>query len=296
MAKMNIVLSVSGGGILGIGPAQFLKRLEADLGKTSYETFSAFGGTSTGAIIAGALDEGIPADEIVTLYKEKGDKIFKGWSWKDKLRNLNKPLPKYDNSELKSILKELLKGKCSDWGKEIFIPAVDMVSCRNPEKVFDRGDKDIDKWFAVLASTSAPTYFMPAGSDSNWIDGGMVANNPVACTVAGYRNKSGKAKFRALHLETGMLVDRKGSGGNKSLLGWGTYVLNNFVARSETSQTYIAKAMLGEENVFVAQPVTERKYSMDDLTVVSEVQDTWDKYYDTVKDELLKFVRQDSRG
>ncbi len=290
MAKQSVILSVSGGGILGVGPAQFMKRLEADLKKKSNEQFEAFGGTSTGAIIAGALDEGISASDLVALYKEKGDKIFKSWSWKDKMKNLNKPLPKYDNSELKKILKELMPGKCSDWKKDIFIPAVDMISVMNPEKVFDKGDTDVDKWFAVLASTSAPTYFMPAGTDKNWIDGGMVANNPIACATAGYKKKSGKSKFRVLHLETGMLPDVKGKGGNKNLVKWGTYILENFVARSETSQTYIAEAIVGEDNVFVAQPLVAKKYAMDNLDNVDEIIGIWDDYYDTVKQEVLKFV------
>lgn len=119
MAETDVILSVSGGGILGVGPAQFLKRLEASIGRSCQDMFQAFGGTSTGAIIAAACDQGVPASRIVELYKEKGSSIFKGWSWKDKLANLNKPLPKYDNSELKELLKELLPGKCSRFPKDI---------------------------------------------------------------------------------------------------------------------------------------------------------------------------------
>lgn len=290
MAKSDVVLSVSGGGILGVGPAQLLARLEKSVGRSCQDMFQAFGGTSTGAIVAAACNQGIPAGQIVELYKEKGSSIFKGWSWKDKLANLNKPLPKYDNSELKALLKEILPGKCSKFPKDIFIPAVDMVSARKPEKVFDRGDSDIDKWFAVLASTSAPTYFMPAGTERNWIDGGMVANNPVAITTAGYKKRSGKSKFRVLHLETGMLVDKQGTGGNKSLLKWGQYILENFVARSEPSQTYIARAIVGDDNVLEVKPVVPHGYPMDDLENVDEIAGIWDAWFDMHEDELRKFV------
>lgn len=291
-SKLDIVLSVSGGGILGVGPAHFLKRLEADLGKELNTVFNGMGGTSTGAIIAGAVDEGISAAEIEKLYKEKGKSIFKKYTYMEKLKALNKPLPKYNNAELKKMLQEMLKGTCSEWKHEIFIPSVDMISVKNPEKVFDRGDKDVAKWFAVIASTSAPTYFMPAGKDENWIDGGMVANNPIAITTAGYKKRTGKNKFKVVHLETGMMVDKKGEGGNKNIVKWGTYVLENFVARSETSNTYIAKAIVGDENVFVAQPVVKHGYAMDNLDNVDEVIDIWDKYYDSVKDELLAFINK----
>ena len=288
--KLDKVLSVSGGGILGVGPAHFLARLEKDLGKQLNVVFNGMGGTSTGAIIAGAVDEGIPAEQIESLYKEKGSSIFKKYTYMEKLKALNKPLPKYNNDELKKMLQELLSGVCSEWKKEIFIPSVDMISINNPEKVFDKGDSGIPKWFAVLASTCAPTYFMPAGSDQNWIDGGMVANNPVAITTAGYKKRAGKNKFKVLHLETGMKINKKGEGGNKNLVSWGKYVLENFVARSETTCTYIAKEIVGEDNVFVAQPVVEHGYAMDNLDNIDEIIEIWDKYYDDVKEDLLKFL------
>lgn len=292
MAKLDIVLSVSGGGILGVGPAHFLARLEKDLGKKLNVVCKGFGGTSTGAIIAGALNEGISAEEIEKLYKEKGKSIFKSWTYLEKLKALNKPLPKYNNAELKSMLKDMLKGVCSEWKNEIFIPAVDMISVKNQEKVFDKGDNDIPKWFAVLCSTSAPTYFMPAGSSENWLDGGMVANNPAAITTAGYKKRSGKSNFKVIHLETGMLIDRKGEGGNKNLLGWGKYIIENFVARSETTNTYIAKAIVGEDNLFNAQPIVEHGFPMDDLSHIDEIVEIWDKYYDEVKDDLIKFIKK----
>lgn len=292
MAKVDVVLSVSGGGILGVGPAHFLARLEKDLGKKLNVVFDGMGGTSTGAIIAGAVNEGISAEEIEKLYKEKGKDIFKKYTYMEKIKALNKPLPKYNNAALKEMLKEMLKGACSEWKKEIFIPSVDMISIKNQEKVFDKGDKDIPKWFAVLASTCAPTYFMPAGKDENWIDGGMVANNPIAITTAGYKKRAKKNKFKVVHLETGMMVNRKGEGGNKNLVKWGTYILENFVARSETTNTYIAKAIVGEDNVFVCQPIVEHGYPMDNLDNIDEIVEIWDKYYDSVKDNLKKFLEE----
>lgn len=294
--SMDTGLSISGGGILGVGPAHFLARLEKDLGKKSlYDTFAAFAGTSTGAICAGALAEKVTAENLEKLYKDNGKKIFKSWNRFSPMSHLLvKNAPKYDNSELKVILQDILKGCFAEWKKEVFIPAFDMLSVSNPEKVFDRGDKDIPKWFGILASTSAPTYFMPAGSDENWIDGGMFANSPVEILQAGYKKRTGKGegKFKILSLETGMTLNVAGEGGNKSLLGWGEYILSDFVARSEKSETYKAKANLGEENVFVVSPVVTKKYQMDKLENIDEIIKIWDKEYDKVKDDLLKWLKR----
>lgn len=293
---MDTGLSISGGGILGVGPAHFLSRLEKDLGKTSlYDTFSAFAGTSTGAICVGALAEGIKANDLEKLYKENGKKIFKKWNRFSPISHLLVThAPTYDNAELKVILQNMLKGSFSEWKKEVFVPAFDMISISNPEKVFDRGDKDIPKWFGVLASTSAPTYFMPAGKDENWIDGGMFANSPVEILQAGYKKRTGKGegKFKILSLETGMTVTEKGEGGNKSLIGWGEYILSDFVARSERSETYKAKANLGEDNVFVVSPQVTHKYKMDKLENIDEVVKIWDAEYDKVKNDLLKWLKK----
>ncbi|MCQ2210255.1 MAG: patatin-like phospholipase family protein [Paludibacteraceae bacterium] len=291
MAKKDVILTISGGGILGVGPAHFLKRLEEDMKKPLNKVFKGYAGTSTGSIIVAAINEGISTDEIEKLYKEKGKEIFKPWTWLEKVKALNKPLPKYNNAELKKMLKELLNGTCAEWKQEIYIPSIDMISSKNTEKVFDRGDKDIPKWFAVIASTSAPTYFMPAGSDENWLDGGLSANNPVAIGTAGYKKHTGKDDFKVVHIETGMLNAKKGKGGNKNLLDWGKYILKNFVARSESTNTYIAKEIVGEENVFVCEPTTTKSFEMDDLKCVDEVIKIWDEYYESVKKDLIKFLK-----
>ncbi len=68
------VLSVSGGGLLGVIPAAMLARWEA-LGRQVHgdgyrlsDSFDLVGGTSTGAIIATAVALGLPAQRIVDFY------------------------------------------------------------------------------------------------------------------------------------------------------------------------------------------------------------------------------------
>ncbi|MEX0340085.1 MAG: patatin-like phospholipase family protein [Arenibacterium sp.] len=77
------VLSVSGGGLLGVIPAAFLVRYEA-LGKAAYgasyrlnHSFDLVGGTSTGAVIATGLALGMSADQIAGFYLRDVPKGFR---------------------------------------------------------------------------------------------------------------------------------------------------------------------------------------------------------------------------
>ena len=76
------LLSIDGGGIRGIIPALALLKLEQTTGKPARESFSFVAGTSTGALLASAIAAGIPASQIVEIYKNRIRDIFKpGKPW-----------------------------------------------------------------------------------------------------------------------------------------------------------------------------------------------------------------------
>ena len=118
-----LTISVAGGGALGIGPLQFLCRLEQDLGKKIPLISAAYAGTSTGSIIAAGLNEGYSAHELFELYKKNLKAIFTKYSW---YKRLNPKCPTYDNSKSKDLLKEKFKGTIGDWKKPIYIPTTVM--------------------------------------------------------------------------------------------------------------------------------------------------------------------------
>ncbi|MEM0970398.1 MAG: patatin-like phospholipase family protein, partial [Verrucomicrobiota bacterium] len=83
--RTYLIIQVDGGGIMGITPARLLCELEtAILSRDSFgqrrlrDAVSICSGTSTGAIIAGAIAAGVPASELSRFYEEDGYALFRG--------------------------------------------------------------------------------------------------------------------------------------------------------------------------------------------------------------------------
>ena len=67
---MKRILQIDGGGIMGVIPSTVLASLEEKLSnKPLCKCFDLITGTSTGAIIGGAIAAGVPAKEIASIYK-----------------------------------------------------------------------------------------------------------------------------------------------------------------------------------------------------------------------------------
>lgn len=106
------LLSLDGGGIRGVITLQVLAELERQLKEKSGrgedfrlgDYFDYIGGTSTGAIIAACLAFGLPVKDIIKLYDDLGQKMFK------KPRNPLKMLwYKYLSEPLEGQLKGIFK-------------------------------------------------------------------------------------------------------------------------------------------------------------------------------------------
>ncbi len=74
---MKRILQIDGGGIMGVIPSTVLASLEEKLSnKPLCKCFDLITGTSTGAIIGGAIAAGVPAKEIASIYTDKGKELF----------------------------------------------------------------------------------------------------------------------------------------------------------------------------------------------------------------------------
>lgn len=285
----NLAISVNGGGALGIGPLAFMCRLEQDIGKSLSARSFAFAGTSTGAIIAACLAEGKSGHDTFELYRKNLKSIFTKYPW---YKRMTAGCPTYDNSNLKKLLQQNLAGTCSDWKKPVFITTT-FMNGPSVEKVWDTGDVSVPKWFAVLTSTAAPTYFdIIVDNGKSYGDGGLFANDPIMTLQAGL-TKAGKKNYRILSFDTGMTVPNTDCG-NKTLLGWGEYILKNWVARAGMSNYYEACANLGEENVFRVSPSIPKPIEMDDTSdkTVQKVIGLWEAEYEKRRKEVLDFMNK----
>lgn len=289
MGTKQLCISVGGGGALGIGPLAFMCRLEQDFGNKLCNMSAAFAGTSTGSIIAACLAEGMSAHDIFELYKGNLKKIFTKYPW---YKRALPTCPTYDHTNLKNLLKNKLTGKISRWTKPIFIP-VTFMNGESVEKVWDLGDKDVDKWFAVLTSCAAPTYFdVIEKNGKSYCDGGMWANSCTDVLLAG-QFKQGHRDIKILNFNTGMETPNT-EHGNQTLAGWAEYIFSDWIARSSKSPIYVAQSILGKDYVFDASPSYKKKLDMDDVSDknINRVIDIWQKYYESVKNDLKKFMNR----
>lgn len=190
------ILSLSGGGFLGLYTAAFLAELEERSGRRLNECFDLFAGTSIGGIIALGLAAGRSATEIRDAFIEHGPKIFPNGAPRSKsawlarlVRNL--PAPLYSPAPLKETIAHIVGADTcmSDLLRPVVVPAVNLT--KGGPKVFKTGHHErfvLDWRLKVadvgLATSAAPTYF-PAHriGDELYADGGMFANSPDMIAV-----------------------------------------------------------------------------------------------------------------
>ena len=184
------ILSIDGGGIKGIFPAQVLTYLEEDWldGEPIGNYFDLIAGTSTGGIIALGLGAGLTARSVLDLYVHEGHRVFppkqrrSGW-----LRKLPQLFGnRYDRSTLDEMLLETLgKTTLRESRYRLLIPATeakhgDPAVYKTPHHpgYFLDGDKPMAE--VAAATSAAPTYLKPVLQDGYiLLDGGIWANNPT---------------------------------------------------------------------------------------------------------------------
>ena len=217
------ILSLDGGGIRGVLSARILQAIETVLEKTKgqkiHEYFDMVSGTSTGSLLAGGIALKMNAEELLSLYRNRGHEIFPDNIRRQrKIRFISQLIganvlyphgnPATGTPGLSTVLSEEYGKKCGSVCPPIsaiespilVIPAYDTLS-RNTTLFVSNNAKDDPSWYDPLplwqvctASASAPTYFPPyelpyyqdvmPGQVLPHIDGGVSANNPALAAVA----------------------------------------------------------------------------------------------------------------
>ena len=189
------VLSIDGGGILGLYSATILKNIELELQQkhgsdTRIVDFTdLICGTSTGGLIALALARRVSTETICQFYKQKGLTIFPNSRsiWKTIKQTLWGG--KFSDVPLKQALDKILGDK--NIGSShclLCIPTYDFThgtygifKYDHPEGNLKRHNK-LSLVDVALATSAAPTYFplaqIEAENNTQYVDGGVWANNP----------------------------------------------------------------------------------------------------------------------
>ncbi|HEX9828560.1 MAG TPA: patatin-like phospholipase family protein [Flavobacteriaceae bacterium] len=237
------ILSINGGGVRGIIPSIVLTDIESKLnGKSIAESFDIITGTSTGAIIALALNVPDPnnknkpkykSNDIVNLYKDFNSNVF-DTTFRRKFFSMNGWLSyKYNSKPLNKLLKKYLgETKISESISNLVIPAYDVKN--NKTEIFNTRQArlfpekhDYRMWEVALAATAAPTYFKSFKiNNREFIDGGLTMNNPtLASMIHAFMLCGRRVDFFILSIGTGRtkIENLVGSSGK---LGWLKHILN----------------------------------------------------------------------
>jgi hypothetical protein len=281
MSQYRKILTIDGGGIKGVFPAAVIARIEEMLSKPLGEYFDLIAGTSTGGIIALALGLRIPAKNVLSLYLERGSKIFPPGRGRSILGCLCKP--KWNSAPLKDALDDTFGDlKLGDSLNRLVIPALSGQTGKvyiyktrhHPRFEIDYKAQVVD---VAISTSAAPIYFKPhLMSDGRLlVDGGMWANNPLGMAIVEAIGVLGwpKEEIRALSLGCTTSAFNPEEKGFIRPFRLASYIINLFMQGQSHSSYGTAKILIGGGNIVRVNPETPQgRYSLDDTSRLSELE------------------------
>ncbi|NCY16587.1 MAG: hypothetical protein EBX39_07420, partial [Actinobacteria bacterium] len=278
------ILCLDGGGIRGAFTAAVLATwAEAIKDRVRPESFidqfDLIAGTSTGSILAVGLAMGIPPVALVDLYRMQGTKIFP------------KTLPgqeyvtrKYDSQPLRTALENHLRGKSlADASRPLVIPtvrarngkAVVMTTPHAKDRVLHKPMAAVD---VVMASAAAPAFFAEATVEgpitrSDYLDGGMWANNPVLPAIIEAVAHLGVAHDRIDVLSVGTLTSEEDFSGalGGGYAQWAKPITNLFFAAQESGADDLSRLLLGLTRLHRVNDFVRDLPALDDAKAVESL-------------------------
>jgi patatin-like phospholipase/acyl hydrolase len=186
------ILSLSGGGYLGLYTISVLADLEERIGAPAATRFDLIAGTSVGGIIAIGIAGEVPAVRIKEAFERNGTRIFSDRkaprSNAAKLADIWRSLrsSKYDAGPLRDTIIEIIGPDTliGDLKHPCIVPTVCLTkggpqvfkTDHHPDFSRDHRLKAVD---VALATSAAPSYFPIAEIDDGlYADGGLYANSP----------------------------------------------------------------------------------------------------------------------
>jgi hypothetical protein len=263
------LLSIDGGGLKGLIPAEALVEIETQLNRITgssvplSDRFDLIGGTSTGAILAAGLALGLKATDLRDFYLNYGKQIF------TKVILPERWWHSYPSGPLEQHLKDVF-GETTTLGSNKLRTNLLVVSknvtqgttwffTNNPKGKYFTNNRALPLWQIVRASTAAPTYFPPqtiavpndAGQPQQYefIDGGVSSyNNPslqvfLEATDPNYQFgwPSGADNLLLLSLGTGYsnITVAPGKAAGFDLLDWAKYAISELMDDANLQQNVL---------------------------------------------------------
>jgi len=274
MIPYRRILTLDGGGIKGVFAASFLSSLEQGLENSIGNYFDLISGTSTGAIIALALGLGLPVRDVLRLYEDLGQGVFR----QDDVphRFLHFFQRKYDSALLQSALTGIFGDhKIGDSRVRLVIPSLNLQNgtvhiykTRHHPRFSSDYKEELVK--VALASSAAPSYFSPQRSSAGiaLVDGGMWANNPVAVAVVEAIGALGWDRNELRVLSVGCTQPTMDiSGGSRHWSGkfyWASRIANVFLAGQSSGALGMAEWLAGTDNIYrIIETVAEGAFTLD---------------------------------
>ncbi len=267
------ILSLSGGGFLGLYSARVLAHLEERVGEPLGRRFDLIAGTSIGGILALALAYEVPMRAVLEVFLERGTAIFSPRALPagavTRLLDLSRSVlgPKYSGTALREALTEHLgQRRLRDAKHAVVVPAVNVTSSstkifKTPHAPLSRGDEAVRALDVAMATSAAPAYF-PAVEIGNalYADGGLFAVAPDQVALHEARHFMGVdlSGVRMLSVGTGIAGYRP-SGGvapEDGAVGWlsdGRLILTLLSVQQQHVQAMM-EDLLGERYLRIDAP------------------------------------------
>jgi hypothetical protein len=281
----RFLLSIDGGGVRGIVPALALARLEEITGRPARETFSFVAGTSTGALLAAAVAAGLPATQMVALYRDRTREIFSPRGPWNGIRRVVIG-HQYNISNLRRVLESEF-GAAVSWNLnnspvDLLLPAIRLSDAKpwyfvkdNPNNAGSTGALGLLD--CATASAAAPTYFdsWPMGNPVNGklVDGGVgTTGNPVyqACVEAFcFSQGYGPAETTVVSFGTGRIREHADP---HFILSWLTWVVDTVLHAPEEQQTQLVARHYPDALLYRLDPLLAEDIDLDDVTRIGELE------------------------
>lgn len=293
MSKRFNILSLSGGGYLGLYTISVLAALEQEFSGPIAQHFDLIAGISVGGIIALGLASEVSAADIKTAFERDGTTIFSsrpapsGWvdTFSDIARFWSKP--KYQSDALRRTITGLIgeQTRIADLKHPVIIPAVNLTKgnpqiFKTPHHPDFRTDLRLNAVDVGLATAAAPTYFPIAEiGDSLFADGGLYANSPDLLAVHEaehfFKRDVGDIFLLSVGTTTAQFSFAHAHGRQLGALGWmrEQRLVNVMIAAQQYSVDFMMKHRLGDRYLrldAVQSKEQERHLALDVATVQAQ--------------------------